>query len=373
MKGISLFRNKKKEEVFPEGTFLLDEEKGTSLYIKPIQEEEVSSLSLVEVKEEETLEEIKRLFPSLLEASKTNGVAYQILLPLDTYLPIAKEEKKKTFSVFLSGLKKKSGSTKNLSSIVPVGITPAAFTNGVFLLASALVGKYYLSQISRRLHSIDEKLDKIISFQESEYYGRLLSLVSLMKTERFFEEEILSSPSALADERQKLASAEKETCDLLGQALVSMEKISKEEDLRYQDFEQKSKDAQYWLENSRILLSLLYEISERDYLFFGEEKSKDLCQSLLRQYLARAEKTYSELADFQKRYQEKYRIDLEKKTRKRPLGIETSLDADFVSYLADQENKKEITIDSLSPFSKTVSLIIKDEDVYLQEESSRHY
>ena len=89
--------------------------------------------------------------------------------------------------------------------------------------------------------------------------------------------------------------------------------------------------------------------------------------------LMRAHFSDAELADFQKRYQEKYRIDLEKKTRKRPLGIETSLDADFVSYLADQKNKKEITIDSLSPFSKTVSLIIKDEDVYLQEESSRHY
>ncbi len=234
---------------------------------------------LIEIKDERMLARINETMPELVRVAKNTGeaiqkaqnhgeVVYQAIIPAgeklikvrgktDKYRGLIKGEKGIKEHVQLS---KKT--VDNTAQIAENALSSA------MNVASMVVGQYYMSEINAQLNIINDNISKISDFQDAEYQGKVIALITNIQASSQFQFEIVENNEMRLSEISKLNQYETTCAELLGQANVTIEKYTKKDTSDFAQYEKNLIEIQQWFEYQQVLLQILAQISELKYTYY---------------------------------------------------------------------------------------------------------
>lgn len=191
-------------------------------------------------------------------------------------------------------------------------------------VASMVVGQYYMAQIDVRLGKISDEISKVADFQV----------------------EILENDELRLPKIAQLDSLEEECTKLLGQTNLTLKGYAGKSDMGYEAYEKELREAQNWCTYQKVLLDMLYKISELRYALHLGAVSREHCTALLPTYAKQAKEARISLAEWHNATEKRLKIDTEETRRKR-LGFDKAFY--FIPGLFDDDyNFKEIDKDTAS-------------------------
>lgn len=322
---------------------------------------------LVEIRDETALTMISRASPGIAKLA-SNGEMYRALIP---------------HAITLNASSNAAAIYASAPSIASTGplANPGSVANIAIAAVSMVVGQYYLFQINKRLGSIAESASRIASFQDNEYKARLMGLLASVKVVTTFRGEIVPNDEARVQKAVQIDSFEREAVDLLGQANLSLNGISKNLPKRYKEFESLLKVADGYEGYQKALLGCLREISHLRYALSLGKASKEQCFALYSGYLIQSERSRDAIRAWHSECAEKLGIMAsEGKRKKDGIGkLVTAVPGAFnkelrykaipeedLTMIAKQISTEKILEDDSAsdPFKKDVELIYRDGKVY---------
>lgn len=184
-------------------------------------------------------------------------------------------------------------------------------------VASMVVGQYYMTQINAKLGEISDSISKISEFQDNEFRSRVFSLITHVKKIADFQMEILENDELRLSKIAQLDSLEEECTQLLGQANLTLAGFTKKNDLNYASYEKELKEAQDWYTYQKVLLDVLYRVSDLRYTLHMGAVSREQCTSLLPTYTKQVEDTQTLLTGWHQTSVKRLGIDTDEIRRKR--------------------------------------------------------
>ena len=283
---------------------------------------------LIEIKDKRMLARINETMPELVRVAKNTGEAiqkakshgevdYQAIIPAgeklinvrgktDKYRGLIKGEKGIKEHVQLS---KKT--VDNTAQIAENALSSA------MNVASMVVGQYYMSEINARLDLIKDNISKISDFQEAEYRGKVIALITNVQASSQFQFEIVENSEMRLQEISKLNQYETTCAELLAQANVIIEKFSKKDTTDFASYEKDLIEIQKWYEYQQALLSILAQISELKYTYYLGQATMEYCSSVVCKYFEQSLTVSHQLNTWHDTNVNKFQIDISNNTRKR--------------------------------------------------------
>lgn len=345
---------------------------------------------LVEITDSKILGRVNNLVPGLAQAGNAvnstvqaihgNGeVLYRAIIPVG-----AKLTDSKAMEGAVRGIYHGTDGIRGHANLVAVeaqkGTAVAAKTAAAAMgVASMIVGQYYITQINAELGEISDGISKISDFQDNEYRSRVLSLVAHVKNIADFQVEILENNELRLSKISQLDSLEEECTQLLGQANLSLVGYTKKNDLDYAAYKKKLTEAQNWYMYQKLLLDVLYRISELRYTLHMGAVSREQCVALLPTYSSQVTETQLRLTEWHRTMIERLSIDTSEARRKR-LGLDRAvhffqgLFNDDLNYRSIEKSTAKMiktqsagsvhAYDTSDLYAKDVQLIFKGGKVY---------
>ncbi len=248
----------------------------------------------------------------------------------------------------------------------------------VFNIASVVVGQYYMSKINRQLSSVSSELQAISDFQQSEFGGRIFTLVAKIQKCSGFYLEILDNEQLRERVLGELSSLETECSQLLAQANIVLNKISNRNDKSWKDYEVSVNETENIYKYQQVLLGVMRSIAHLNYSLNLGTVSLEYCSSVLEKNVSYSKETLRMLSEWHESSLERLGGELETQRRKkdgiwgRILGfiseeysyktISDSLAGMIETQKEGYERMETLGEDDL--FSQSVRLIRKDGKVY---------
>ena len=189
---------------------------------------------LVEINDSKVISHVNSLIPGLIQTgisvrnlvNSTRDV-YRVVLPAGAKLANSKTMKGAFRAIYhgADGIKGHANLVKDTTQ-KGIGIVTNSVSS-VMNITSMVVGQYYMSQINNELDKINNNLSEIKNFQDNEYKGRVISLVSHIKNIADFKVEILEDNDLRLLKINKLERLQEECTKLLVQANLTIEGYSK--------------------------------------------------------------------------------------------------------------------------------------------------
>lgn len=278
---------------------------------------------LVEVKDEKLLARIDSLIPGMGQAGvavadavqAAGDTVYRAIIPAG-----AKLADSKAMEGAVRGIYHGADGIKGHANLVAVERTGSVVMNTVAAamgVASMVVGQYYMSQINAELSEISDGLEKISSFQNDEYKGKVYALVASIKKISAFQGEILENGVLRRREIDHLNNLEDQCSELLGHANFTVAGFAKKRDLDYDAYEKETKEAQNWYVYQQTLLEVMNKIAELKYTLNMGEVSREQCTYLLRTYIKQTADSLSMLSNWHHGNVEQLGVDILDNKRKR--------------------------------------------------------
>lgn len=344
---------------------------------------------LIEIKDERMLSRINETMPELVRVAKNTGdaiqkaqnhgeVVYQAIIPAgeklikvrgttDKYRGLIKGEKGIKEHVQLS---KKT--VDNTAKIAENALSSA------MNVASMVVGQYYMSEINTQLDLINDNISKISDFQDAEYRGKVIALITNVQTSSQFQFEIVENHEMRLQEISKLNQYETTCSELLAQANVTIEKFSKKDTTDFTGYEKDLIEIQKWYEYQQALLGILAQISELKYTYYLGQATMEYCNSIVCKYFEQSLKVSHRLNAWHDANVDKYQIDISNNTRKRfgwdkiihvvPSWIDEKYKLKSLSQNTakriEQQMSEPVKQDGFNIYSEDVKLISKDGKVF---------
>lgn len=344
---------------------------------------------LIEIKDERMLSRINETMPELVRVAKNTGdaiqkaqnhgeVVYQAIIPAgeklikvrgttDKYRGLIKGEKGIKEHVQLS---KKT--VDNTAKIAENALSSA------MNVASMVVGQYYMSEINTQLELINDNISKISDFQDAEYRGKVIALITNVQTSSQFQFEIVENHEMRLQEISKLNQYETTCSELLAQANVTIEKFSKKDTTDFTGYEKDLIEIQKWYEYQQALLGILAQISELKYTYYLGQATMEYCNSIVCKYFEQSLKVSHRLNAWHDANVDKYQIDISNNTRKRfgwdkiihvvPSWIDEKYKLKSLSQNTakriEQQMSEPVKQDGFNIYSEDVKLISKDGKVF---------
>lgn len=232
-----------------------------------------------------------------------------------------------------------------------------ALVNAGFNVASMVVGQYYMSEINHKLDMLQDDIQEISDFLDSEYKGKLAQIISKMQEIIENKVEILKNSYSRDKRFDEILRAESECGKLLAQANTSISQSIMKEENEYREYEKKAKEINKWFIRQQILQQLLLEIGNLRYvLAYGNETSK-LSHTQYNNYLKQTNRVNAELENWHNINCEKFGIEKEEQKRKakffeirkNTIGrikeewAYHKLEDNVVDIINSQTNRKELT------------------------------
>ena len=296
---------------------------------------EKEEAALVEIKDQKLLARIDNAVPGALQVIGNAGAAqnaqqaiqnmgqlYQAIIPQGAKLVNAKD-----MDGAVRGFYRYAKGIQGQAHLVPVDGNPAQglaainVANAAMGAAAMVVGQYYMTQINNQLGEINIELDKIATFQDKEYQGRIYALVAAVQKCSQFQVEIVENEELRKLELSHLKGLEDECAKLLGQANLTLKEFEKKKGLDYSGYEKQVAEAQTWYQYQQILLEIMLKIDELTYALNLGQVSKENCYSMFLPYARQAEDSLKSLAAWHKETGAVLEIDLDANRRRRQ-GIE---------------------------------------------------
>lgn len=276
---------------------------------------------LVEIKDKEIIKRINTSVPGALKAVANSNVTvaygnisksgqlFQAVVPGTNTLKAATNTASGSASL-------QAVNVGNLDMVAALGAA-----NAVMGLASIVVGQYYMSQIDKKLKVINSHIEKITSFQESEFRSKVYALVAEAQKISTFQVETVENHELRTRELSHLRNLEHECVELLGQANLSLQEISGKQGLDFKGYEKATEDGELWYQYQQILLRVIKEISDLSYTLNLGAISRENSNALCVPYMKQSEDTLLKLKGWHESNVKRLGVNLEENKRKRQ-GVE---------------------------------------------------
>lgn len=351
---------------------------------------------LIEIKDERMLARINETMPELVRVAKNTGeaiqkakshgeVVYQAIIPAGEKLINVRGKTDK----YRGLIKGKKGIKEHVQlSKKTVDNTAQIAENALSLamnVASMVVGQYYMSEINAQLDLINDNISKISDFQDAEYRGKVIALITNVQSSSQFQFEIVENSEMRLQEISKLNQYETTCAELLAQANVIIEKFVKKDTPDFASYEKDLIEIQKWYEYQQALLSILAQISELKYTYYLGQATMEYCSSVVCKCFEQSLTVSHQLNTWHDTNVNKFQIDISNNTRKR-FGwdkiihiVPSWIDEQYKLKALSENTVKRIEQQMCEPvkqncfdvYSEDVKLISKDGKVFYLPSSKK--
>lgn len=351
---------------------------------------------LIEIKDERMLARINETMPELVRVAKNTGeaiqkakshgeVVYQAIIPAGEKLinVRGKTDKYRGLIKGKKGIKEHVQLSKktvdNTAQIAENALSSA------MNVASMVVGQYYMSEINAQLDLINDNISKISDFQDAEYRGKVIALITNVQSSSQFQFEIVENSEMRLQEISKLNQYETTCAELLAQANVIIEKFVKKDTPDFASYEKDLIEIQKWYEYQQALLSILAQISELKYTYYLGQATMEYCSSVVCKCFEQSLTVSHQLNTWHDTNVNKFQIDISNNTRKR-FGwdkiihiVPSWIDEQYKLKALSENTVKRIEQQMCEPvkqncfdvYSEDVKLISKDGKVFYLPSSKK--
>ena len=343
---------------------------------------------LVEINDKKVISHFKSMIPGFVQTgisgfnlvNSTKDV-YRVVLPAGAKLANSKTMKGAFRAIYhgADGIKGHANLVKDTTQ-KGIGIVTNSVSS-VMNITSMVVGQYYMSQINNELDKINNNLSEIKNFQDNEYKGRVISLVSHIKNIADFKVEILEDNDLRLLKINNLERMEEECTKLLVQANLTIEGYSKKTDLKYEEYEKIVGESHNWFMYQNLLLYTLYKISDLSYTLNLGKASREQCSDILTKYKNDVSNSQNSLNIWHNKMVKNLNMNLDANLRKR-VGIDKvihyllhfndekynyrPIDENTTKMIKGQSSKFEIqsNYDTSELYNEDVQIISKEGKLY---------
>ncbi len=253
-----------------------------------------------------------------------------------------------------------------------------ALVNSGFNTVSMVVGQYYMNEINNKLEDIQNDINEISNYLDSEYQGKIMNVISKLKEITDNRIEILNNEFSTKKRYDEIIDLEKECKILLGQANDEIKKNIPNDDIEYNKYEKILKIISKWFARQQLLQRLLLEIGNLRYVMACGNETSELSHAQYNIYLEQTNFVNEKLKNLHTKMSKKYGIDINKsrkngkfyEIRKNTVGkikedwAYHKLDNSTVNMIESQTNIKK-----LMPYTKEN----QDEVIKIQKYNGEYY
>lgn len=226
--------------------------------------------------------QIVQNFNNPLKNLVKEGNIYQVIIPNGAKLYDSKELQ----GAFRGGynINNKLAGQANL---IPVDVNTISNTVAeVMNISSMVVGQYYMAQIDTKMAEMQEGIDKIYDFQQTEFKARIIALIGKVGNISKFNIEIIENDELRKRSLDDLNRYRDDAVELLQQVNLTIENIvSKGHNSEFNKYQESIDDLDRLIRFQQYLLSILEEIGRLIYLLNKGTVSSDHCYSLYNIYI----------------------------------------------------------------------------------------
>ena len=266
-----------------------------------------------------------------------------------------------------------NGPDNALQSVATNQVVSSAFN-----VASMVVGQYYMTQINGELDKISQSVDKISTFQNSEYLSKITATIKQIKEISDFQSLSLSNEELRLEEKRKLNSLKEKCTELLDQANHSINSLVNASNTDCKEYLERTTEIETWYKYQLILLELLHQIWSLIQVFSLGLEPEEKAFSTLRQCRDESEAICGILSTYHKEKQEMFEINISDKTIGNPKWLQTIVGAigkdDWKQRKLPEADFEKISLQmkpfsfdfttSLPEYNEDVVLIAKDGEIY---------
>ena len=213
------------------------------------------------------------------------GNIYQVIIPPEAKL----YDSKKLQGAFRGGynINNKLAGQANLIPIDAENLTAISNTVAdVMNISSMVVGQYYMAQIDTKMTEMQEGIDKIYDFQQTEFKARIIALIGKVGNISKFNIEIIENDELRKRSLDDLSRYRDDAVELLQQVNLTIENIvSKGHNNEFDKYKESIEEVDRLISFQQYLLSILEEIGRLIYLLNKGTVSSDHCYSLYNIYI----------------------------------------------------------------------------------------
>lgn len=213
------------------------------------------------------------------------GNIYQVVIPPEAKLYDSKE----VLGAFRGGytINNKLAGQANLIPMDVENLTAISNTVAdVMNISSMVVGQYYMAQIDTKMTEMQEGIDKIYDFQQTEFKARIIALIGKVGNVSKFNIEIIENDEFRKRSLDDLSRYRDDAVELLQQVNLTIENIvSKGHNNEFDKYKERIKEVDKLISFQQYLLSILEEIGRLIYLLNKGTVSSDHCYSLYNIYI----------------------------------------------------------------------------------------
>lgn len=213
------------------------------------------------------------------------GNIYQVVIPNGAKL----FESKELQGAFRGGynIDNKLAGQANLIPIDAENLTAISNTVvDVMNISSMVVGQYYMAQIDTKMAEMQEGIDKIYDFQQTEFKARIIALIGKVGNISKFNIEIIENDELRKRSLDDLNRYRDDAVELLQQVNLTIENIvSKGHNNEFDKYKESIEEVDKLISFQQYLLSILEEIGRLIYLLNKGAISSEHCYSLYNIYI----------------------------------------------------------------------------------------
>lgn len=265
----------------------------------------------------------------------------------------------------------------NIQSLARAGELVANVMN----VSSVVVGQYYMAEVDAKLEELQNSLDKVIEFQQTEFRAKILSLISKVGKITKFNVEIIENDENRRRNLDSLARYEDEAVELLQQVNLSIDNLRTSNlKVGYKKYKEVIFDIEKLMIFQQYLKSIMEEIARLTYLLNGGKVSSEYCYSMLGDYLKQSNAVRDELAQWHDTQIKHLGIEIDK-SRISKKGLESAifylpglvqndwkynkLNKNIAEIIKEQSKDKLDLSNAIdSTFEKELQIIVQDGKYY---------
>ena len=254
--------------------------------------------------------QIVQNFNNPLKNLVKEGNIYQVIIPNGAKLYDSKELQR----AFRGGYKI-NNKLAGQANLIPVDVNTISNTVAeVMNISSMVVGQYYMAQIDTKMAEMQEGIDKIYDFQQTEFKSRIMALIGKVGNISKFNIEIIENDELRKRSLDDLNRYRDDAVELLQQVNLTIENIvSKGHNSEFNKYQESIDDLDRLIRFQQYLLSILEEIGRLIYLLNKGTVSSDHCYSLYNIYIEQSTDARNLLNQWHNETIKLFEIDLDNK------------------------------------------------------------
>lgn len=304
----------------PEEPFIPEEpEVPEILFHKTDSIDDFDKANLHEITDKAVISHIEEMFPDspsyLDKTEKSDEDIFKAIIPIEIDPSIEKE----IVDLMIGSIKDAEVVKKYVnrfnSDFYRISDQALYFTRvrNYYILAAEIAINLLFTELNLELDKMSGDIQKIKEFQEQEFTSRIMAAYSSIKEILRFTSEIVEDK----DERDRylinLESIKKEVREQVEQVNLRIQRIVKDEASDFEDYVEKINEETVYIEQQKILLNMLEDISNLVYVFSNGSKSKEFSFATYNEYIDKSNRVRDDLKAWHQNHFVEFGVDLENK------------------------------------------------------------